>query len=437
MVEMRTVAFHKRRLDGELRVPGDKSISHRAIMLGSIAKGKTEISGFLEGEDCLRTLEIFKQLGVSIERSGTDVSIDSPGMAEWKTPEDALYAGNSGTTARLMLGILAGSPVESVLTGDEYLSKRPMKRVTVPLTSMGASITAEGPDSDLLPLRIKGRASLRAIDYQMPVASAQVKSAILFAGLQAEGMVTVSEETVSRDHTERMLQQFGVDLQRDGNSVSLKGGQSLAGTDVLVPGDISSAAFFMVAAAMVPGSEVVFVDVGLNPTRTGVLDVLEAMGARIEYMEENGEQGEPYGTVQISHATLRGTEIGGDLIPRLIDELPILALLATQAEGRTVIKDAEELRVKETDRIKAVTTELKKLGASIEETEDGMIIEGPTPLTGGTLSSYGDHRLGMMAAIAALAASDAVTIEDPACIAISYPSFFEDLEKLTGSEGAE
>ncbi|MFS0576747.1 3-phosphoshikimate 1-carboxyvinyltransferase [Sporosarcina sp. 179-K 3D1 HS] len=437
MTQKKTVAFNKPRLHGEIRVPGDKSISHRAIMLGAIAKGKTNISGFLEGEDCLRTLDIFKQLGVSIERDGTDVAIDSPGMADWHTPAGELYAGNSGTTARLMLGILAGSNVESVLTGDQYLSKRPMKRVTGPLLSMGASITAEGTDSDLLPLRVKGTPPLKAIDYKMPVASAQVKSAILFAGLRADGIVTVQEDSVSRDHTERMLQQFGVVLQKEGDTVSMEGGQTLAGTDVVVPGDISSAAFFMVAAAMVPGSEVVFTDVGLNPTRTGILDVLQAMGAQIEYLEDKGQQGEPYGTVRISHADLRGTEISGDIIPRLIDELPILALLATQAAGKTVIKDAEELRVKETDRIKAVVTELKKLGAAIEETEDGMIIEGPTPLSGGTLSSYGDHRLGMMAAIAALAASDAVTIEDPACIAISYPNFFEDLEKLTAFQGAE
>lgn len=436
MVEKRTVKFQQPRLNGEIKVPGDKSISHRAIMLGSIAEGKTNISGFLEGEDCLRTLEIFRQLGVAIERNGSDVVIESPGMAYWKTPENELYAGNSGTTARLMLGILAASNVESVLTGDQYLSKRPMKRVTGPLALMGANITAEGSDSDLLPLCIKG-GPLRGIQYKMPVASAQVKSAILFAGLQAEGKVTVQEDAISRDHTERMLQQFGVNLHKEGNTVTLEGGQTLAGTDVVVPGDISSAAFFMVAAAMVPGSEVTFKDVGLNPTRTGILDVLQAMGAKVEYLEEKGQQGEPYGNVRISYAELNGTEISGDMIPRLIDELPVLALLATQAEGRTVIKDAEELRVKETDRIKAVTTELRKLGASIEETEDGMIIEGPTPLSGGTLSSYGDHRLGMMAAISALAASDEVTIEDPDCIAISYPTFFADLEKLTVSNGVE
>lgn len=428
-MDMKKVAFDKPVLNGEITVPGDKSISHRAVMLGSIAKGTTSITGFLDGEDCLRTIDIFRQLGVSIERNGTDVTVESPGMHGWQQPAGDLYAGNSGTTARLILGILSASRVTSVLTGDEYLSKRPMNRVSLPLKSMGASIEGEAESSNLLPLTIVG-GPLTAIDYDMPIASAQIKSSILFAGLTADGETSVSEQTVSRDHTERMLEQFGVAIRKEGNKVSVKGGSVLSGTAVRVPGDISSAAFFMAAAAMVEGSSVMFKNVGLNPTRTGILDVLRAMGAKIDILEQSGGLGEPYGTVTISHNGLRATEISGELIPRLIDELPVIALLATQAQGVTVIKDAAELRVKETDRITAVTTELKKLGAHIEETEDGMIIHGPTALSGGILSSYGDHRIGMMAGIAALVASGPISIENPSCINISYPTFFDDLEKL-------
>ncbi|KAA0966130.1 3-phosphoshikimate 1-carboxyvinyltransferase [Sporosarcina sp. ANT_H38] len=431
MVETKLVEFNKPELKGNVVVPGDKSISHRAVMLGSIAEGKSQITGFLDGEDCLRTIDIFRQLGVSIERDGTNVTVVSPGMQGWQNPSEDLYAGNSGTTARLILGILAGSTIRSVLTGDESLSKRPMNRVTLPLSSMGASVAGE-PDGNLLPLTITG-GPLSAIEYDMPVASAQVKSAILFAGLNAEGTTVISEKTVSRDHTERMLLQFGADVQVDGTKVSVKGGNVLRGKDVLVPGDISSAAFFMAAAAMIRGSSVTFTNVGLNPTRTGILDVLTNMGACVEILEEVNGAGEPYGTVKVSYEGLRGTEISGDLIPRLIDELPVIALLATQAEGTTIIKDAGELRVKETDRIAAVTSELKKIGANIEATDDGMIINGPTKLSGGTLASYGDHRLGMMAAIAALISSAPIRIEDPACIAISYPGFFIDLEKLAVS----
>lgn len=425
---MKKVEFHHAKLIGELTVPGDKSISHRAVMLGSIAEGKTKISGFLDGEDCLQTVDIFRKLGVVITREGTDVTVESPGMKDWQTPTENLYAGNSGTTARLMLGILAGSRVTSVLTGDQYLSKRPMNRVALPLASMGAHITGE-KDSNLLPLTITG-GPLKAIDYEMPIASAQVKSAILFAGLNAEGQTSVTEQSVSRDHTERMFEQFGASIQKEGNKVSVVGGETLHGTTVKVPGDISSAAFFMAAAAMTEGSSVTFKDVGLNPTRTGILDVLQDMGAKIHISQPADQIGEPFGDVNVAYAKLQATEIGGDLIPRLIDELPVIALLATQAEGTTIIKDAEELRVKETDRIAAVTAELKKMGARIEETADGMIIHGPTPLTGASLASYGDHRIGMMAGIASLVTTGPVTIDDASCINISYPRFFEDLEKL-------
>lgn len=423
MTELKTVQFHKPVLKGSIKVPGDKSISHRAIMLGSIAEGRTVVTDFLNGEDCLRTIDIFRQLGVSIHQNGTDVIIDSPGMKNWVQPTKDLYAGNSGTTARLMLGILATSEVNSVLTGDDSLSKRPMKRVTDPLEKMGACI--EG--GEYLPLTITG-GNLKSLEYDMPVASAQVKSAILFAGLNADGETVVKENVVSRDHTERMLKQFGAHIQQDESTSKVVGGQVLKGTNVTVPGDISSAAFFMVAAAMVERSSCVFNDVGLNPTRIGIIEVLRTMGAKVELLEQTGDLGEPYGTIRVSQAPLRAMEISGDIIPTLIDELPIIALLATQAHGQTVIKDAAELRVKETDRIAAVTSELKKLGAKIEATADGMIIEGPTPLTGGILKSYGDHRLGMMAAIASLISNGPISIEEHSCISISYPTFFEHLE---------
>lgn len=433
MNQSKTVHFNNKVLSGTIAVPGDKSISHRAVMLGSIAEGKTIITGFLDGDDCLRTIEMFKQLGVKIERDGTTVLIDSPGIKRWKNPTAELYAGNSGTTARLMLGILAGSNISAVMTGDESLSGRPMDRVTLPLRNMNANIKSD-IDTDLLPLKITGEnIELRAIDYENLVASAQVKSAILFAGLQAEGITIVREKTISRDHTEQMLTHFGAKVQTDMGNVSITGGTKLYGSSVDVPGDVSSAAFFMVAAGMIKGSSVTFTNVGLNPTRSGIIDVLLNMGVKIEILNQTAENGEISGTVKVSHDKVKPTVISGALIPRLIDELPIIALLATQAEGTTIIKDAAELRVKETDRIAAVTNELNKLGANIEATADGMIIHGPTLLSGGKMESYGDHRLGMMAGIASLITSEPVEIEDPACIDISYPTFFKDLEKIAGN----
>lgn len=426
---MQTVHYKNAVVGGTLQVPGDKSISHRAVMLGSIAKGKTTVTGFLNGDDCLRTIDIFEQLGVTIETNGTNVDIESPGILNWTTPTKQLYAGNSGTTARLMLGILASAQVEATMSGDASLSSRPMDRVTIPLREMGAVIEAEG-DQDLLPLTVKG-SKLTGITYKSPVASAQVKSAILFAGLQAYGKTAVHEETVSRDHTEQMLRYFGANVQTDDTVASIEKGDVLTGRTVHVPGDISSAAFFMVAAGLVPGSSLTLTNVGLNPTRTGIIDVLKEMGVGVEVTDATMENGEPTGTIHMTYKPLKGVEIGGDVIPRLIDELPIIALLATQAEGTTVIKDAAELRVKETDRIAAVTSELTKIGANIEATPDGMIIHGRTPLKGGTMDSYGDHRLGMMAGIASLITSEPITIEDAACIDISYPSFFNDLETVT------
>lgn len=415
-------------LKGMITVPGDKSISHRSIMFGSMAKGKTTVTGFLPGEDCLRTIEAFKQMGVKIEQQGTDVTIESEGMDAFQEPMDILYMGNSGTTTRLLLGLLAGSHVHAVLSGDESIAKRPMKRVINPLREMGAHITGR-EDGQFTPIAVKGT-TLQAIDYTLPVASAQVKSAVLLAGLNAEGTTIVREKEATRDHTELMLRQFGVNIDTTDGVISLAGGQKLTASHVAVPGDISSAAFFLVAGAITKGSEITLENVGLNKTRTGIIEVLEAMGANLEIQPYDHEHAEPAGRVIIRTSQLTGTTIGGDLIPRLIDEIPIIALLATQAEGTTIIRDAEELKVKETNRLDAVVAELSKLGANITATEDGMIIEGPTQLHGAALKTYGDHRMGMMNAIASLITEGAVTLDDADCIAVSYPTFFEDLDSL-------
>lgn len=422
------VQLQNQSLKGTITVPGDKSISHRSIMFGSMAKGKTTVTGFLPGEDCLRTIEAFKQMGVKIEQQGTDVIIESEGMDAFQEPMDILYMGNSGTTTRLLLGLLAGSHVHAVLSGDESIAKRPMKRVINPLREMGAHITGR-EDGQFTPIAVKGTI-LQAIDYTLPVASAQVKSAVLLAGLNAEGTTIVREKEATRDHTELMLRQFGVNIDTTDGVISLAGGQKLTASHVAVPGDISSAAFFLVAGAITKGSEITLENVGLNKTRTGIVEVLEAMGANLEIQSYDHEHAEPAGRVIIRTSQLTGTTIGGDLIPRLIDEIPIIALLATQAEGTTIIRDAEELKVKETNRLDAVVAELSKLGANITATEDGMIIEGPTQLHGAALKTYGDHRMGMMNAIAALITDGAVTLDDADCIAVSYPTFFEDLDSL-------
>ncbi|MFJ8519774.1 3-phosphoshikimate 1-carboxyvinyltransferase [Lysinibacillus xylanilyticus] len=424
----KVLQYDKPSLQGTLTIPGDKSISHRSVMFGAIATGKTTVDGFLLGEDCLSTIDCFRKLGVKIEVEGTNVSIDSPGIEGWQEPPEVLYTGNSGTTTRLMLGILAGSTVHSVMTGDASIGKRPMRRVIDPLRQMGAHITGRA-DGQYTPLAIQGTA-LQAIDYHMPVASAQVKSAVLLAGLRAEGTTIVREIEVSRDHTERMLRQFGAKVDEVDGVISLKGGQSLTGTHVSVPGDISSAAFFLVAGAICEDSKITLENVGINPTRDGIIEVLHNMGASITIMPNEDSQSEPTATITIETSTLEGTTIEGDIIPRLIDEIPILALLATQAKGKTIIKDAEELKVKETDRITAVVDELKKLGANIEATEDGMVIQGPTPLRGANLQTYGDHRIGMMGAVAALITDGAVVLDDAECIAVSYPSFFEHVEEV-------
>ncbi|QCR32172.1 3-phosphoshikimate 1-carboxyvinyltransferase [Lysinibacillus sp. SGAir0095] len=418
-------------LKGTITIPGDKSISHRSVMFGSIAQGKTTVSGFLLGEDCLSTIDCFRRLGVEIHVEGTNVTILSPGMDNWEEPKEILYTGNSGTTTRLMLGILSGTTLHSVMTGDASIGKRPMRRVSDPLRLMGAKIAGR-ENGQYTPLAIQGT-KLKAIDYTMPVASAQVKSAILLAGLRAEGTTVVREKEVSRDHTERMLQQFGASVEVENGVVSFKGGQQLQATHVNVPGDISSAAFFLVAGAIVPNSEVMMKNVGVNKTRAGIVEVLENMGADLSVEVEDDKGFEPTATLTIRTSDLKATTIEGNIIPRLIDEIPIIALLATQAEGTTIIRDAEELKVKETDRITAVVTELQKLGANIEATDDGMIIHGPTKLHGANLNSYGDHRIGMMSAIAALISTSPIEIDDTDCIAVSYPTFFDDVKQLLNS----
>lgn len=415
-------------LNGTIIVPGDKSISHRSIMFGAIAKGKTTVSGFLLGEDCLSTIDCFRKLGVDITVEGTNVTIQSDGMDNWQEPKEVLYTGNSGTTTRLMLGILSGTKLHTVMTGDASIAKRPMRRVADPLRLMGAQIAGR-ENGQYTPLAIQGT-QLKAIDYTMPVASAQVKSAIILAGLRAEGTTIVREKEVSRDHTERMLRQFGAQITVEDGVVYFEGGQQLKATHVNVPGDISSAAFFLVAGAIVPNSNIVMKNVGVNPTRAGIIEVLENMGASMKVEVEDETAAEPTATITIETSNLKATTIEGDIIPRLIDEIPILALLATQAEGTTIIRDAEELKVKETDRITAVVNELKKLGANIEATDDGMIIHGPTKLHGGKLQSYGDHRIGMMGAIAALISNEPVEIDDTDCIAVSYPTFFDHVDSL-------
>ena len=431
MITSKQLDYKSPSLNGTLRIPGDKSISHRSIMFGAIAQGTTTVEGFLQSDDCLSTIDCFSKLGVDIQVDGENVQINSQGMANWKEPNELLYTGNSGTTTRLLLGLLAGSKISAVLMGDESIQKRPMRRVTDPMKQMGANFIGR-ENAAFTPIAVQGT-KLNPITYDMPVASAQVKSAILLGALNAEGETVITEREVSRDHTEKMLRHFGVDISVEDKTIRLQGGQSLQSTHVVVPGDISSAAFFLVAGAIVPGSKLTLQNVGLNPTRTGIVDVLVDMGATLTIESDKNTSHEEMGTLHIETSTLKGIEIGGELIPRLIDEIPIIALLATQANGKTIIKNAEELKVKETNRIDAVVNELKKLGAEIIATDDGMIIEGPTTLQGGELKTYGDHRIGMMAAVASLITSSPVTIDNADCISVSYPNFFEQLTSVIKS----
>ncbi|MFD1018481.1 3-phosphoshikimate 1-carboxyvinyltransferase [Thalassobacillus hwangdonensis] len=431
MTETKQLQPIEQPLKGEVYVPGDKSISHRAVIFASLARGRSKVEGFLTGEDCLRTVEAFRMMGVSIEQNGKELIIDSPGVDGFSEPSAPINFGNSGTTARLVAGVLASLPFFTTSFGDESLSRRPMDRVVMPLREMGAHI--EGRDgARLLPLSFIG-SRLRGITYQMPVKSAQVKSAILLAGVLGEGTTTIVEKAKTRDHTEQMLPRFGVDIFVRGNEISVTGGQTLSPADMKVPGDISSAAFFIAAAAIIPGSHVIIKDVGLNHTRTGFIDALRLMGAEINTEITRTVGGEPIGEVEVVHRKLHGTTIDGDIIPRLIDEIPILALVATQAGGETIIKDAAELRVKETDRVETTVNVLQKMGAYIIGKEDGMTIQGGASLKGASLDSMMDHRIGMMISIASMIAEGTSFLHNGSCIDISYPDFFADLENLVRS----
>ena len=415
-------------LNGSIRVPGDKSISHRSIIFGSLADGETKVYDILRGEDVLSTMQVFRDLGVDIEDKDGVVTIQGVGMDGLKAPQKALDMGNSGTSIRLISGVLAGADFEVEMFGDDSLSKRPMDRVTLPLKKMGVSISGQ-TERDLPPLHLKGTKNLKPIHYELPIASAQVKSALIFAALQAQGQSVIIEKEWTRNHTEDMLRQFGGDLSVDGKKITVQGPQKLNGQTVVVPGDISSAAFWLVAGLIVPNSRVVLKNVGINETRTGIIDVIRAMGGRLEITDIDPVA--KSATLTVETSDLKGTEIGGALIPRLIDELPIIALLATQAQGQTVIKDAEELKVKETDRIQVVADALNSMGATITPTADGMIIEGKSTLHGARVNTFGDHRIGMMTAIAALLVADGeVELDRAEAINTSYPSFFDDLETL-------
>ena len=416
------------RLFGEVTIPGDKSISHRSVMFGSVAHGVTTVTNFLKGDDCLSTISCFRKLGVRIEESNDQLRIFGNGFEGLTEPNELLDVGNSGTTIRLLMGILAGRPFFSSLIGDESIGKRPMTRVTNPLSNMGAKIDGRHNGS-YTPLSIRG-GHLKSINYTLPVASAQVKSALILAGLQADGVSQIIEPAETRDHTERMIRRFGGEIEKDNKVITVKGGQKLTAASIHVPGDISSAAFFLVAGAIISGSEIHLKNVGLNSTRTGIIEVLQKMGADLKIHENQDNKFEPTGDLIIKSSSLKGTIIEGDLIPKLIDEVPIIALMATQAEGDTIIKDAEELKVKETNRIDTVVQELKKLGASIEATKDGMVIHGKSKLHGGVVSSHGDHRIGMMLAVAALLSKEEVLLEKPEAISVSYPNFFEHLNNL-------
>ncbi len=416
-------------LKGHITMPGDKSISHRALLLGALARGTTEISNFLPGQDCLSTLECLKALGVRVEvKSSTELALNGAGPGGLREAVGDLDCGNSGTTARLLLGVLAALPFESRMTGDESLRQRPMGRVVEPLRSMGADISgAEG--GRFFPLTVRG-GRLQGLTYRLPVASAQVKSALLLAGLVSGQEVEVVEPASSRDHTEKMLAYLGGRVERRGNRVRISPGQTLEGRPIPVPGDISSAAFFLAAATLVPGSEVLLQGVGINPTRAGALEVLKQMGARITFASRGEAAGEPVADLLVRAAPLRGTEVKGEIIPALIDEIPILAVAALFARGSTVFRDAAELRVKETDRIKALVTELRKMGADVEELPDGLVVRGGRRLKGGRLKTYGDHRMAMSLQVAGLAAGQEVLLDDAECARVSFPGFFSLLKEL-------
>lgn len=409
---------------GQIKVPGDKSISHRAVMLGSLANGVTEISGFLKGADCLSTIDCFRKMGIDIDINGENVTVHGNGLRGLKKPDEMLYTGNSGTTTRLLCGILAGQNFDTSITGDASIQKRPMGRVVQPLSMMGAKI-----ENEYCPLYITGT-KLHGINYKMPVASAQVKTAIILAGLYADGETVIHEIEKSRDHTELMLSAMGADLTVDNLDITVKPTNDLTAVNVDVPGDISSAAFFLVLGAIMPNSQITVTNVGINPTRTGIIDVLKDMGADITLENVHTSAGETVADITVRSSSLKGTTVGGDIIPRLIDELPIIAVAAVFADGQTVIKDAQELKVKETNRIRAIVDEFNKCGIDITETDDGMIINGGKSIHGADFKTYGDHRMAMSLTVLAQLANGESTLDDSDCACVSYPTFFDDFYKL-------
>ena len=414
-------------LHGEITVPGDKSISHRAVMFGSLAKGTTRITHFLEGADCLSTISCFRKMGIDIENNNGEILVHGKGLRGLSSPTDILDVGNSGTTTRLISGILAGQNFVSELTGDDSIQSRPMKRIMTPLLSMGADITSI-KGNNCVPLRIAGH-SLKAIHYDSPVASAQVKSCVLLAGMYSDGVTSVTEPVLSRNHTEIMLNYFGAQVTSEGTTASIVPEPSLHAREITVPGDISSAAYFIAAGLLVPGSEILLKNVGINPTRDGLLRVCKDMGADITMLNVNMD-GEPTADLLVRTSSLHGTTVGGEIIPTLIDEIPMIAVMAAFAEGTTIIKDAKELKVKESDRILVMAENLSRMGADITPTDDGMIIHGGKPLHGAVIDSYLDHRVAMSFAIAGLLCDGPLSIKGGDCVKISYPEFYEDLYRL-------
>ena len=414
-------------LHGEITVPGDKSISHRAVMFGSLAKGTTRIIHFLEGANCLSTISCFRKMGIDIENNNGEILVHGKGLRGLSSPTDILDVGNSGTTTRLISGILAGQNFVSELTGDNSIQSRPMKRIMTPLLSMGADITSI-KGNNCVPLRIAGH-PLKAIHYDSPVASAQVKSCVLLAGMYSDGVTSVTEPVLSRNHTEIMLNYFGAQVTSEGTTASIVPEPSLHAREITVPGDISSAAYFIAAGLLVPGSEILLKNVGINPTRDGLLRVCKDMGADITMLNVNMD-GEPTAELLVRTSSLHGTTVGGEIIPTLIDEIPMIAVMAAFAEGTTIIKDAKELKVKESDRILVMAENLSRMGADITPTDDGMIIHGGKPLHGAVIDSYLDHRVAMSFAIAGLLCDGPLSIKGGDCVKISYPEFYEDLYRL-------
>lgn len=415
-------------LKGEVTIPGDKSISHRAVMFGSLAEGTTEVTNFLQGADCLSTISCFRELGIEIENTPDRILIHGKGLHGLSEPADTLDTGNSGTTTRLISGILAGQSFPTVLNGDASIQTRPMKRIITPLSMMGADIISL-KGNDCAPLRICG-GQLHGITYESPVASAQVKSCVLLAGLYADAPTSVIEPVLSRNHTELMLTGFGAKVTSSGTTATIEPEPDLKGMKIEVPGDISSAAYFLAAGLMIPNSEILIKNVGINPTRDGILRVAKEMGGDITVLNQKTSGGEPTCDLLVRSSSLKGVTVGGEIIPTLIDEIPMIAVMACFAEGTTIIKDAQELKVKESNRIDTVVTNLKAMGAHIEATDDGMIIEGGHPLHGAVIDSHLDHRIAMSFAVGALGADGETKIEGAECVKISYPEFYETLEKL-------